>query len=662
MKKLIALCILTLSGATSPAQNLKFGKPTEEEMNMTVYAKDSEAPAVVLCNLTTVDYTIDLHDYLVDYNVKMRIKILKDEGKEYANIQIPYIYNTQEQYAQESIEDFKATAYNLENGKIVKTKIGKEGLFTERIDEDNMVAKVAVPQVKAGTVIEYEYKRHSNVFYHIHDWNAQEEIPVEFAKYRLEIPVLFLFNVETNSIQPLESQVTAGTISYRATTNNMSNRSTLKTNVYTCIGRDLRAMKKDDYIWNVHDYSTKVTAELKTINITTTYSRDLRKKWEQIDDVLLSHSELGARLNNHSKYREELTASGISEMTDLKEKVAAVYKLLRQKVAWNGEYDLLTHSASEVIKKGNGTNADLNMMLINMLNDVGIKAVPVVMSTRKHGRLPQTYPSLNKLNTFIVGIPNNGSWIYLDASSTDGYLNVLSPNLYTDRARIIQKGAASQWVDLQKIGEGRTQVSVRGSISPDGVLKGTQTVTYSGNAAADERKAFRQAVDSATFVTEKATREKIKITKCQMTGHRDFCPNLQEVIDFTRQGDVTADHIYINPFTEIPITTNPFLEADRLLPVEFPYKQTYSMSIKLAIPEGWELEEMPKSIKISTQDNSITGHILCEVTDENMVAIQYQFRLSRISYTHSQYETLKQLFELFASRSKDMLVFKVQGK
>lgn len=133
MKKLIITLFLAVIGLSVQAQNLKFGKPSNEEIDMTVYEKDPEASAVVLCHLTTVKYQVDFLNYLVDYDVKKRIKVLKEEGREYANITIPYIYNPEDEYGLEQIEDFKATVYNVENGKVVKTKIGKERVFTERI-------------------------------------------------------------------------------------------------------------------------------------------------------------------------------------------------------------------------------------------------------------------------------------------------------------------------------------------------------------------------------------------------------------------------------------------------------------------------------------------------------------------------------------------------
>ena len=655
---LLVLSFIICHLSLSVAQNLKFGKPTDEEMSMTVYEADKDAPAVVLCQLTNVGYTMDFYNYFVDYEVKTRIKVLKDEGKEYANVSITYIDNMSEQFAQENIEDFKAVAYNLEDGKVKKTRIGLDKIHKERIDENYMRAKVAIPQVKAGTVIEYEYKLHSNVFYHIYDWDAQTDIPVVYANYRLEIPTVFIFNVETAGIQQLESSVTQGALSYQVSSGGMAKQYKRYTNVYNCIGRNLRALKKDNYIWNVRDYATKVTAELQSMHLASDDHRDMRKTWEQVDNTLFNHPDFGSRLYKHSKYRDELLASGIDKMGDLKEKVSATFQFLRQRLAWNGEYDLLIKSPSEIVKKGSGSNADLNMMLINMLGDVGVKACPVLMSTRRHGRLPKSYPTLNKLNTFIVGIPNGSSWIYLDASSVDGYLNVLPANLYVEQARIIEKGTAGQWVNLQKTGEAKTVLNMKAMLTADGLMKGEQNIVYSGNAAANERRAFREATDSVAFTAGKASQYGVTVTQCKIEGHHDFSPNVTEVMNFTKQGDVTDDHIYINPFTELPVVSNPFTEKGRLLPVEFPCRNTFNAYVQLTLPDGWQLEEMPKSMTVSTPDKSASGRINYGITGENTVTINYQFRLGNVCYNHEQYDMLNQLFDIFASRGKDMLVIK----
>ena len=78
------------------------------------------------------------------------------------------------------------------------------------------------------------------------------------------------------------------------------------------------------------------------------------------------------------------------------------------------------------------------MLLINMLNDVDVKSEPVVMRRRDMGMLPFTYPSIEKLSTFVVAIHiSEDKVMYADASGENGYLNAFSSVLYPMRARYL---------------------------------------------------------------------------------------------------------------------------------------------------------------------------------------------------------------------------------
>ena len=113
MEKRIVLSVMFaaawLIGFAQQPVNTKFGKPTDEEMRMTVYEADSSAEAVVLCRLTDVTYTIQQSSFLVDYKERFRIKVLKPSGARFAKVVIPY----QIQVSLNSIGGTKLTAMAL---------------------------------------------------------------------------------------------------------------------------------------------------------------------------------------------------------------------------------------------------------------------------------------------------------------------------------------------------------------------------------------------------------------------------------------------------------------------------------------------------------------------------------------------------------------------
>ena len=118
---------------------------------------------------------------------------------------------------------------------------------------------------------------------------------------------------------------------------------------------------------------------------------------------------------------------------------------------------------------------------MSMLRDAQIPCYPVVMSRRDAGKLPISHPSILKLNTFIVGIADTDStFAFLDGSIDYGFINVLSPILMVDQARIIHDMGASYWVNLSQLGKHQIDSKVDGYICPEGKIKGTRRTQYTG--------------------------------------------------------------------------------------------------------------------------------------------------------------------------------------
>lgn len=117
-------CLQLFADEQTIIPNLKFGKPTMEELTMTTYAPDSNATAVILCKLTNVSYKWGLESFRLVSEYKVKIKVLKPEGTSYANVTIPY-YELANNTMKENIIGLDASAYNMENGKMVRTKMKK---------------------------------------------------------------------------------------------------------------------------------------------------------------------------------------------------------------------------------------------------------------------------------------------------------------------------------------------------------------------------------------------------------------------------------------------------------------------------------------------------------------------------------------------------------
>ena len=658
MMKRVFLCLMaawlmqTTGWAQTLVPNLKFGKPTDEELTMTTYAPDSEAVAVVLCEQTVVDYQYKNSFYL-NYSVKRRIKVLKEEGREYANVSIPYYTRFSYSNEKERITKLKATAYNMENGKLVKTRMGSENEFTEKLSDDRAVKKFTIPQVKVGTVLEYEYELESDNYINIYDWYAQCSLPTYYTSYSLMIPEWFVFSVEETGPCQMTSKKEDTTQAFLLTDGTFNCSATK----YFFEAHELPAVHDDNYIWAARDYSNHVTAELSGINIPGEVYKNYSFSWDDVATTLLDNDDFSKRMKQLNPLEKEMQAAGLMTAADKRQQAQDIYRLLKKRVRWNGDYALLGQSSSTVLKDGTGTNADINFVLISMLRSAGLKACPVVLRLRDKGRLPTAHASIKYLSTFVVGVFDSDSTLcFLDGSADDG-VNVLPSRMLTDRAYLIDPDGSNQWISLQGISKSRDVMQISGKVNADGTISGHVKDTYQNNAAAAMRLRFKEESDSTKFVEKLAERREMEINGYQLTGHRDDSTELTEEYDFTKSCEVAADHIYFNPLVLVPWKESPFKTQERLLPVEFPFMQTETITAQLALPEGYEVEDMPKGLRMQLGDGDISCRLRC-LQNEGSLFVTYQFTVNRLFFSSNEYADLKASIDQVVQNTNAMVVLK----
>ncbi len=665
-----AFAALWHSAAAQEQVNMKFGKPTKEEMQMTVYEPEPEAEAVVLCRLTDVEYTVQSVGFLVDYSEKVRIKVLQDGGERFAKVIVPFQENmsvgnniggskitamslpkpggssksyfegegvsmTEEIFGadgDESVESIKATAFNMEGSKVVKTTLKRSDIVKTKIDDQNYQMEFTVPNVKKGTVIEYEYKIHSQLFWQLRDWFAQGEIPVVYAKLDMNIPNYLIFNIEDHGIQRLTYTCTMGSLKFKVVSDPLANPMTVNTNHYVYEGRNLKGMPRDKYVWNTQDYCAGITAELKQYRLPGMSQMDFARTWEQIDEMILTSDDLGIHLNDHSPLIDALNEAKIKDIADQQERAAAVCRLVMKNVKWNGKYELSPGPAAETLNKRSGSNADINLLLIQTLHDAGLEAAPVMLRERTKGLMPYNFPSIRKMTTYVVGIMlNNSTNVFVDASSEGGYLNVLPEQLLVERARIVSKKKVNPWVNLQKVVRSQANTTIDATLGTDGTLSGTQTTIHRGLSALHYR---------------------------QQAGKTDeFSPEATEETTYARQGEVSNGTISIQPLTSQLVSLVPFTTDTRMMPVEFPSESSQQVVINITLPEGYTLAEVPQPVVASTPDKGVSGRFVVTHSGRK-VQVTYQFNISKMTQPQQNYDSLHGIFDMFSKCAQQSLVFK----
>ncbi len=146
-----------------------------EELKMTSVPEAPGAPAVILYRQVDRDDGRTPHE-----NTYVRIKILTEEGRKFANVEIPFF----KEYG--SINSIKARSIRMDgsiaqfDGKVYEQTIVKaKGV--------KYLAKTfSLPDVQVGGIIEYHYTQDLNALYDSSRWVLSDELFTKKAKFSLK--------------------------------------------------------------------------------------------------------------------------------------------------------------------------------------------------------------------------------------------------------------------------------------------------------------------------------------------------------------------------------------------------------------------------------------------------------------------------------------------
>src|SRR5690242_16609701 len=196
---LASVFISLFSIAQKSQPKFKFGDIKAEDFEPKSYPVDSSASSIYLYDVGSSTYqgnTRGMFD--VVFNRHARIRLINKNGFDLATVEI-HLYKDGQ--FEEKLEDLDAATYNVENGKVVVTKVDKGSLFKDK-GTNEIVEKFTFPNIKEGSIIEYNYKVSSPSYRYIEPWYFQGDYPRLWSQYSVNIPAFYDFVTLKQGYQP----------------------------------------------------------------------------------------------------------------------------------------------------------------------------------------------------------------------------------------------------------------------------------------------------------------------------------------------------------------------------------------------------------------------------------------------------------------------------
>lgn len=625
MKKVILFLLFLFISLSTKAQQ-KWGKISEYEKSYVSCDFEKNAKAVILGE-SGLGY-VRGNSFFIE--VHKRIKILSSENINNASvISIPfYSYN-----GMENITFMKAQTINFENDKITIDKVEDKNFFRNKKSELWSAMQFTFPNVKNGSILEYQYTFKTDNLVLLEGWKFQHEFPTLQSSFKIEVPESLDYKL-----------LLRGEQLYRKYINEKNNNTWSLNNV--------KSYKALEFVHNPEANICEVSFQLNSyIKQVSAYSTgesqvDIFPKWEKLVDDLK---------NEYSSYIKksavEEFCNGFALPENNWERLISIIDRFRNDFGWDNYYGIHNRKiCSEVFQQKSGNSAELNIILNAILNQLGYNANLVVISTRNHKKIFKQYPFLFQFNSLINMIElSENKILFIDAKDvTSKNLGFLSLEDCNGTSLLLDKNAKEvQWIEI---------------------LQPTSTLFYGEEYSLNEKNELifksyeksngyynaRKKVDDNLVYNSLNLNLSIKTREESEQGSYKMVRTLANTISFDE------NIILINNPLQEKINNYTFSETERLFPLEFdfPFKEEYSITFN--IPQNYMLDEsFLKQFNYSSMQEELGFYYSQNaIIINNKLKIQYSFHQLLSQLPGKQYFKLKDFFNQISQQTNNLISLK----
>jgi hypothetical protein len=643
MNKFFGILLFLIAYCHSFAQKspIKFGEIPLEDLRMTSYPLDSSAAAVILSNYGEAYLKVIGDEVVLTFERHVRIKILKKDGLDWANVSIPLYHSGG---SEEKMMNLKASTYNLDKGKIIESKMSKEGIFKEKFSRYTNYQKFTLPNVKEGSVIEYSYNLQSDYYTQFPNWEFQKSIPVRWSEFWAIIPEDFIYEKYMQGYLPVTSYETKqiGMTDYTA-----------KAQHWIC--KDVPAFKEEPYMTNEEDYRSKVNFALSHIN-TRTGTKEIMGSWEKLKEDLLKNESFWGVISG-SGFLKEKAAEITAGITDPDQKVEKIYTYVKQNLEWDGQKDYLADNLKKIFEARKGTSGDINLALASLLDKAGVSVNMILLSTRDHGVIRQSYPMSRQFNYVVCAVRMKDKTVLLDATEKFLPMGILPERCLNGEGMIVSK-LDFGWMKLETKTKEKTTTTTELKLDETGELTGNVNLAMDGYAANSMRKEYNKKGEEK-FIKDFIGTKPWDVRKTTFENVSDIGLTAKQNHDVSITDNVSAagDVMYINPFLINDHEENPFKQETRQYPVDFGRNIERLYMFKMTIPDSYIVDELPKSKVINLAGNAARYTLNASQTG-NIINIVSMFQINKGLFLQEEYPNLKEFYNQIIAKQSEQIVIK----
>jgi hypothetical protein len=561
-----------------------------------------------------------------------RIKVLNSKGFEEGTIAIRYYHGNG---STEKVENIRAITHNGDT----KTYVMADNIFTKDLSPTVSEKTFTFPDLKEGSILEYEYKIISPYIYNFNGWSFQSHLPKKYSEFNATIPGNYSYNRTLTGFLKLdlnEAKLVKECFKIEGT------QRAADCEVLKYVMKGIPAFKKEGYMLAASNYISRIDFELATHHRLDGVTNHYTKSWNDVDDELKNDRDLGIQLTKKGYFERNVPESLFSEEDPL-QRARNIYEFIRHHYTWTGEYGIYNDTrVKDAFDARKGSIGEINISLINLLNAAGIPTQMMLTSTREHGLPKRIHPVMSDFNYLLARTAIDGKVYLLDASEPLLPFGMLPFRCLNYYGRVMDFKKGSYWEDIVIDEPSRYMVRAHLAFEP-----GMQEAT----GVLDEISLGYEAISRRMELKENGEDAYLERKESEMSGDFEITSYSlnQKISDEKKVSEryglklappLVNETLYLNPFLIPLFEQEPFSQEKREYPVDFGYARTYSYTISIVVPDGFVVDQLPAAVQTTLTDQ--VGGLKFDVSQTaNYLTLLFNFSLNRPHMVPEYYKELK---------------------
>ena len=564
---------------------------TPEEMKMTSDELAPGATAIILYRQVDRD---DSGQTAHEYNF-VRIKILKDEGRKYGNVEVPF-------YKENGLNIVGVKARTIRpdgsgadfDGKVYDKTIEKaKGL--------KLMAKTfSLPDVEPGCIIEYSYTLDlsENVVFDSH-WILSDELFTKQARFSLR--------PYSGSYSNLHVRY-----SWRHLPEGVDSPKEGPDHIIRMEVHNIPAFQTEDYMPPENELKARVD-----FTYTEDFETDAVKYWKKVDQRLNSTVE---DFIGKPKTLEQAVSTIVSPGDAPEVKLQKIYARVQQirntsygprKTAQEEKRDKEkgNNHAEDVWKRQYGSGIELNWLFLGLARASGFEAYAVFGSDRRNYFFDQSFMDSYKLDEDLILVKVNGKDVFCDPGAAFTPYGLLEwPETAVAALRLDKDGGTWIQTALPQSSDSRIIRKADLTLSDEGDLAGKLIVTYTGLEALQRRREERNEDDAdRKKLLEDQAKEYIPAgSEVDLANKPDWSGSstpLEAEFKVKVPGwvSVTGRRAFLPVGVFAAQDKAVFEHEERIHPIYFSYPYETEDDITITLPSGWKVDNAPAPSKVDAK-------------------------------------------------------------